>query len=311
MIKKTIRVLSQLLHKPVLDRMNALGAALEACHINQARQIVAGWGGVRFERIRDAEFKVFSQWGEDGIIQYLTTRVPIPNKTFVEFGVEDYKESNTRLLLLKDDWRGLVLDGSDRHVASIKKSDWAWRHHLDAISAFITAENINDLIGGAGVSGDIGLLSVDVDGNDYWLWKALTVVQPRIVIVEYNGLWGEKHALTVPYDPAFVRAKKHFSNLYYGASLPALCRLADEKGYVFVGSNSTGLNAFFVRKDCAVNISAASISEEYTFRRFREGRDRGGSLAFSSRDQQIKDIEAMKLYDIESDYLCEIKQIKI
>jgi hypothetical protein len=309
MIKKTIRALGKLLHKPVLDRLGALEVSLEVGHINQARQIVAGWGDGRFKRIRDAEFKVFSQWGEDGIIQYLITRVPIPNKTFVEFGVEDYKESNTRLLLLKDDWRGLVLDGDNRHIASIKKRDWAWRHHLDAVPAFITAENINSLIGGAGLSGDVGLLSVDVDGNDYWLWKALTVIQPRIVVVEYNGLWGEKRAVTVPYDPAFVRSEKHYSNLYYGASLSALCQLADEKGYVFAGSNSTGLNAFFVRRDCAMEIPVATIADEYIFRRFREGRKMDGSLALSSHEQQIDSVAEMKLFDVVTERLCVINEI--
>ena len=196
----------------------------------------------RLARAREAgdfnahEYGVFSQWGEDGLIAHLVSRVPIEHRTFVEFGVEDYREANTRFLLMTQNWRGLVLDGSDAHIRAIRADDVSWRYDLDARCAFVTRDNINGLLRDAGFTGDLGLLSIDIDGNDYWVWEAIDAVSPRIVVAEYNSLFGARHAVTVPYDEAFVRGRKHHSNLYYGASIAALARLGAAKGYSLVGS---------------------------------------------------------------------------
>lgn len=197
----------------------------------------------------DHEFQVFSQWGEDGIIQFLLRHVRVPEKTFVEFGVEDYMESNTRFLLVNNNWAGLVIDPSTENVQRIRQSNVYWRHNLKAVQAFVTAENINHLLAENGLSGEIGLLSIDIDGNDYWVWDAIDVVDPVIVTVEYNHRFGAKDAVTIPYDPGFDRGTAHPSKLYFGASLKALCLLAEKKGYAFVGCNRNGVNAFFVRRD--------------------------------------------------------------
>ena len=196
---------------------------------------------------------MFSQFGEDGILQFLLAHVPIERESFVEFGVEDYSEANTRFLLIHDHWRGLIMDGSASAMAGVRASSLAWRHHLTAVDVWVTAENINQLLSDNGCSGDIGLLSIDVDGVDYWIWKAIEVVQPRIVVCEYNALFGPTAEVTVPYDPAFSRSAAHHSWLFFGASLGALARLAEAKGYQLVGVNAAGNNAFFVRKDVAGN----------------------------------------------------------
>ncbi|WP_321777749.1 hypothetical protein [Sulfurimonas sp.] len=99
-----------------------------------------------FLNIQDAEFKVFSQWGEDGIIQYLINKLPIKNKVFIEFGVEDYTESNTRFLLENDNWSGLVMDGSIDNINQIKNNHIYWKYDLLAKDIFITKDNINDTI---------------------------------------------------------------------------------------------------------------------------------------------------------------------
>lgn len=187
--------------------------------------------------------------GDDGIIQYLINYLEIENKIFVEFGVEDYLESNTRFLLINDNWSGLVIDGSKINIAKIKKDEIYWKHDLKVKSAFITAENINQLIEEEGIKGQIGLLHIDIDGNDYWVWKALEVVVPKIMIVEYNSKFGCEKAITIPYKEDFVWTKAHYSNLYFGASILAFCDLADEKGYSFIGSNSAGNNAYFVKNE--------------------------------------------------------------
>lgn len=244
------------------------------------------------------EFGVFSQWGEDGLIDHLVSQVPIERPWFVEFGVEDYREANTRYLLMTRNWRGLVIDGSQANIAAIKADDISWRFELEARSAFITRDNINTLIGDAGFAGDIGLLSVDIDGNDYWVWEAIDIVSPRIVVAEYNSLWGPERALTVPYDPAFVRGRKHHSNLYYGASITALTRLAERKGYALVGGNSAGNNVFFVRDDVRGALPAVTPLAAYRRAAFREGRDESGALTYADFTGRLRVVEHLPLHDL-------------
>jgi hypothetical protein len=252
--------------------------------------------------IRDAEFRVFSQFGEDGIIQYLLQRVPIQNDVFVEFGVEDYRESNTRFLLVNDNWRGLVMDGSDSHVAFLRRTGLDWRHDIEAKVAFVDCDNVNGLIASAGIRGDIGLLSVDIDGNDYWVLEAIEVVSPRILVVEYNSNFGPEAAVTVPYDPAFERGRAHWSQLYWGASLSALDALARRKGYALVGGNSAGNNAFWVREDVLGDLPRAPIDAAYAVSRFRESRDESGALSYV-RDHRARlaIIRNMPLWDVEGE----------
>lgn len=261
--------------------------------------------------LHDVEFKVFSEWGEDGIIQHLINHVPIENRIFVEFGVEDYTESNTRLLLVSNNWKGVVIDGSKAHVNHIKKDEIYHRYDLTAICAFITKENISEIIEGAGISGDIGLLSIDVDGNDYWIWEAIQAVQPRIVICEYNSVFGPRYPITVPYDPWFVRSKAHFSNLYFGASLPALCLLAKKKGYDFVGSNSVGSNAFFVRSDLTHGLNRLSAQDGYVCSRFRESRSIHGSLTHVAGSGRLRLIEDLTVVDLRTNSLVTLRSLNL
>ena len=228
----------------------------------------------------ESEFQVFSQWGEDGIIQFLLAHVPVANEVFVEFGVQDYVESNTRFLLMSNLWSGLIMDGSEEWMAAVRKSNLSWRHTLHAKAAWVTAENVNELISSAGIGGDIGILSVDIDGMDYWVWKAIHVVQPRIIIAEYNSLFGPGIKVTPPYNPAFERGKAHHSHLFYGISLAAIEQLGSEKGYTLVGTNTAGNNAFLVRKDLAEVFPKRSVSELYRAARFREARGTDGQLVF-------------------------------
>lgn len=258
--------------------------------------------------LKQAEFQVFSQWGEDGIIQFLLAHVPVPNTIFVEFGVESYAEANTRFLLLHDDWSGLIIDGSEQHMQGVRESDLAWRHTLHAKSAWISADNINDLIRGAGISGDIGILSVDIDGVDYWVWQAIDVVQPRIVIAEYNSLFGPEAKVTPPYDPTFERAKAHSSHVFYGSSIAALNHLAEEKGYQLIGTNSAGNNAFFVRHDLAGVFPRRSVAEVYQQARFREARLPSGELAFPTFEEAQHMIADCIVHDLATGRECPLKE---
>ncbi len=261
-----------------------------------------------FTSLNEFEFKVFSQWGEDGIIQFLTRHIEIPNKIFVEFGVGDYTESCTRFLLINDNWSGLVMDSSKSNINFIKSDDIYWRYDLKAVCSFITRDNINQLIRQNIKEKEIGLLVIDIDGNDYWVWKAIDTVNPRIVICEYNGIFSCEHFVTVPYDEKFIRAKKHYSNLYCGASLSALCFLAEEKGYVFVGCNSNGNNAFFVRKDVCP-LPAVNYKKGFVVPQFRESRGRNHQLTYLGVTDRIKAIYDMEVFDLKLNENVLIKDI--
>lgn len=250
-------------------------------------------------RLQDAEFKVFSQFGEDGIIQHLVRAVDPVETTFVEIGTGDYRESNTRFLLQNDNWRGVVIDGGEDHVRFVLGSGLSWRYDVEPVSAFVTRENVNALIADNGLSGEIGLLSVDVDGIDYWLWQAIDVVRPAIVVSEYNALWGPEATITVPYDPGFVNSEAHYSQLYFGASLGALVHLGTSRGYRFIGCASNGANAFFVREDVAGDLPAQSAASGYRESRFLTGRNPDGTLSRSrSRSERIASIGHLPVVDV-------------
>jgi hypothetical protein len=249
--------------------------------------------------LAEHEFKVYSQWGEDGILQYLLRSIAISRPVFVEFGVEDYTEANTRFLLVNNQWSGLIMDGSDELLASVRSDPIYWRHNLKAVTAFVTRENINELLVENGVTGEIGLLSIDIDGNDYWVWEAISVISPAIVVVEYNARFGPERAVTVPYDPTFTRATAHHSCIYYGASLAALVGLGRRKGYAFVGSNGAANNAFFVRRDLLpASLPALTAAAGWRPCQFRESRDHTGSLAFLSAEEEKKLLDTLALVEV-------------
>jgi hypothetical protein len=248
---------------------------------------------------RGCEYRVFSQAGDDGIIQRLVREIPIRQRIFVEFGVQNYTESNTRFLLLKDNWSGLVLDASQKDIDFIRRDPICSRHDLKSVCAFISADNINKLLEENLPGRDIGLLSIDIDGNDYWIWKAIQSVKPAIVITEYNFRFGPSRAVTVPYDEDFQRGQAHYSHIYYGASLKALWILAREKGYDLVCCNNFGNNAFWVHKDLRPpSLPALTPEQAYCAGKFREARDAKGRLAFLTLEQEMKILETLPLVEI-------------
>jgi hypothetical protein len=282
-------------------RLNLLTDQIEQTKILAAQPMVR-----ELRRLEDAiplcqsEFRVFSQFGDDGIIQYSINRLhlPIAERRFIEFGVENYYEANTRFLLLNDNWSGLIMDGSDAYISDVRRESLYWRHDLTALARFIRRENINPILEEAGFSGRIGILSIDVDGNDYWIWEALTAVDPAIVIVEYNGIFGSHEAVTIPYQPDFARQNAHYSYLYWGTSLQALSHLAARKGYVWIGCNSAGNNAYFVRSEYADTFYLPSLPQDFVAAKFREGRDQEGKLAYIGQKEGFELIKDLPVWDV-------------
>jgi hypothetical protein len=197
------------------------------------------------KRLEKYGFKIYSQNDEDGIIQEIFNRIGATSKLFIEFGVENGLENNTLTLLLQG-WRGLWLEGSDRFVLEItsKFQDVISTGRLQVRSAFIDRDNINNLIG-ACFTGDIDLLSIDIDGNDIYILESLNVVRPRVIVIEYNAKFPPPINLAQRYNPGH----KWRGTDYMGASLEAISKVAAAKGYSLVGCNVTGANAFLVRSD--------------------------------------------------------------
>ena len=249
------------------------------------------------KNIQNAEFKVFSQFGDDGIIQFLVDYLDIKEKTFIEFGVEDYKESNTRYLMMNNNWKGLVMDGSEERVKKIVGAEYYWKHDLTAKKLFVDEDNINDFIKENGFSGKIGLLHIDIDGNDYWIWKKINIVDPTIVIMEYNSVFGIDKAWTIPYDKNFYRTNANENNLYWGCSLLSLCDLAEKKGYCFIGTNSAGNNSYFIKKGKEKELKSLRAEEGYTLSKYRESRDANGGLTLISGENRLKALKGCEIYN--------------
>jgi hypothetical protein len=257
----------------------------------------------------EVEFQVFSQRGEDGILQYIINKIEIPHKIFVEFGVENYTEANTRFLLINNNWSGLVIDGDKNNIDFIKKDFIYWKYDITAYHSFITRDNINGLISQYSNVEDIGLLSVDIDGNDYWVWEAIDKIKPRIVTCEYNSAFGPSEKISIPYSDSFQRTNAHYSNLYFGASLAAFCYLAEKRGYDFIGTAEPGVNAFFVRRDLSAPFKKYTAEEGFRPSANRDSKDQKGNLSFLPHDQRLHLIKNMPVVDVSSGKTSIIKDL--
>jgi len=185
-------------------------------------------------------YKVFSQNDEDGIIAEIFKRIGIETRTFVEIGVGDGLECNTVRLLL-DSWTGMWIESDPAAIKAIRNGICpGYKNSLVVMEALVTAANVNRLIGD---QGSLDLLSIDIDFNDYWVWKAVEA-KPRVVVIEYNATWRPPLSVTVPYD-----ANGGWNGTsYHGASLEAMVRLGNEKGYKLVGATTLGRT----RSSCAM-----------------------------------------------------------
>jgi len=197
--------------------------------------------------LHDVGFRKYSQFEEDGILLYLFSLIPPINRTCVEICAGNGRECMTTNLIINHGWWGHLFDGDERNVRDGKRF---FARHKDTFlqppeftTAWVTAENVNELIETSGAKGPVDLLSLDLDGVDYWIWKALTVIQPQVIVCETHNQIPADKALTVPYDPNFSFESEDFRS----ASLAAMCKLGKEKGYRLVGTHRFGFNAFFIR----------------------------------------------------------------
>jgi hypothetical protein len=200
------------------------------------------------------DHRVYSQNGEDGLIRHIMSQIASPARTFVEFGF-GLRENNCLRLMLHEGYRGLYMDGFAPAVRVF--NECVRRSKLDGVRAaceYLTIDNIDATMIRHGFGREVDILSIDVDGVDYWLWEATKSIVPRLVIVEYNSSFGPEDSVTVPYEPSFDRNTKGARGHYHGASITALTSLARRKGYALIGADRSGSNAFFVRRDLLNNV---------------------------------------------------------
>ena len=237
----------------------------------------------------EVDFVNYSQNGEDGILLYIFSIIGTTNKYCAEFCAGDGLQCNSANLIINHGWHGLLCDGDS---ANVEKGIDFFKNHPNTylipphfIQRWISAENINDILGESGFKGEIDLLSIDVDGVDYWLWNAVDTVSPRVVAIEVNAAWGSELARTVQYKPDFVAEyvwEEEKLAVYGGVSLAALVVLGRKKGYRLVGANRYGFNAFFMRNDVGSDsfpeVSAASCLQhpvaQWNYERVRPMLDR-------------------------------------
>jgi hypothetical protein len=207
----------------------------------------------------DYEKQVRSQNGEDGILVELFSRLQIHRGYFVEFGVQDGAQCNAAHLALDRQWAGVMIEGNPDYAPALLQ-----RYQTSAtrvVSAFVTAENIAGLFEAASVPADFDLLSIDIDGNDYWVWRALHAYRPKVVVIEYNAVHPPPERWVMRYDPAHVWD----GSTYYGASLASLVALGESMGYALLCTDVRGVNAFFVRREFAAAVRFALPSVERAY----------------------------------------------
>ena len=265
----------------------------------------------KFKKIKDisnVEFRVFSQWGEDGIIDWLTNQVPNIPKNFLEIGTEDYKESNTRFLLINKNWNGILIEGNENDVKKIKNDRIYWKHNIKIINKFINLSNIDSILNNLDFKNKFGLISLDIDGIDYWILKKLKKLKPVIFICEFNPIFGHKQMITVPYKKSFNRHKEHYSNSYFGTSIAAIQNLL-KKDYLFIGSNSAGNNGFFINKNYNKFFYNKIKNYKIFESKYRENRNKKNKLTFFNKDESIQTIKNKKILDIKKNKILKIHDL--
>jgi len=214
-----------------------------------------------FRRLTSFEERIMSEFGEDGAIREIFFRIG-HSKRLVEFGASDGSESNAALLTQYYGWGGLLIEG-DPELAERLRSRFTGRDDIVVLNEMVTRENIVELFRRGSVPSEFDLLSIDIDGNDYWVWGALSEYRPRVVIIEYNATIEPDRFWTVAYDP-----QRHWRrDRNFGASLAALTHQGHRLGYALIGTLRGGRNALFVRRDLLARVSFDELTPREAFQR--------------------------------------------
>jgi hypothetical protein len=229
------------------DQLRALERIAQYLGEQEARRILATIGEPL--RVEHWGRKIYSQSDEDGILSEILRRLGADQQSgiVIEFGVEDGLQSNTHWLL-RQGYSAVWLECDDRQAKRIRSlfADYLAKGLLTLAHEMVTRDTVDARLATLANDKPVWVLSIDVDGNDYWLWQRIERIRPAVVVVEYNATYPPPVSVVQEYNAD--RASK-VKDDYWGASLSALDRLSQAKGYQLVGCGITGVNAFFVRED--------------------------------------------------------------
>ncbi len=296
MINKFKNFLTQIITRSNDRNIYAIGSSHLALMRHQYNNI---------KDLDELDYKIFSQGGEDGIIDYLLHSLKIKKPKFVEIGIGDYWESNTRFLFERTSCKGLVIDIIDNLEKKVMKNIRYWKGDLTVLNKEITPDNILDTLKKKNFNIGLDLFSIDIDGVDYWVLEKLENEFSKIVVVEYNPIFGDSSEISVPDIKGFKREKYHFSHLCFGASLKALINLLDKKGFIFLGTNLLRSNAFFVLKkfqnQFKLDLPEINNLNKHVDSNIRESRNKEGVLSYISGQNKFKQIENCEVVDLSTD----------
>ena len=321
MYNKVILIMLKIFHYFVsvlkLKKRNFSDKLFFILGLNQIYNSQKNYKNFRF--LYQAEVKVFSQNGEDGIIDYIISRLGILIPNFIEIGVGDYRESNTRFIYCRYHPKGLIIDSENElkkkvlmHLREKSSFFTLWKGELTILNTHVESENIN-LILSENCKFEVDIFSLDIDGIDYWVLSQLKPNLSKIFVVEYNSVFGPDLEITMPNLKNFIRKEYHYSCLCYGMSLKALIKLMDIKNYYFIGSNSLKNNAFFVSKDYSKDVYFPNLEVKYlkfyTDSNLQESRDRKGVLNYLKGKDKLIEIQDCKVINLKNNTLCSIRDL--
>ena len=267
-----------------------------------------------FRNLWDAEVKVYSQWGEDGILDYICERIGLSKPRVLEIGAGNFSECNSRFLAENRNASVFAVDGREDLISSIETNPLRWKNHIFGQQIWVTPTNINSIIDSAHRAIDqIDIFSLDLDGNDYWILEKANLSSISVIVVEYNALFGHSEAVSVQQDDAFERNAKHFSSLYYGASLKAFVYLLKKREFEFIGTNRVGNNAFFIHRNLIsrIPLTANDDYSVYTDWRIREARSERGVLTYESGQNRMEIIGQLEVIDVKTNEIRLIRDILV
>jgi len=254
-------------------------------------------------KLEQSECKIFSQNGEDGILDYITSMLKIERPNFIEIGIGTYVEANTRFIYERFYPKGIIIDSEKDLKDKVFSNVSSWKGDLKVIEQRISTENINDIISN-NCNFNIDIFSLDIDGIDYWIINKLKPSISKIFVAEYNPIFGSSLEITTPNLKNFDRKNYHYSHLCFGMSLLALINIMAKKKFSFVGANSTKNNAFFVSNDYSIDKYFKNLEIEdinyYVKSNVRESRDIRGNLNYLSDDKKLIEIYDCEVIDLSS-----------
>ena len=254
------------------------------------------------KNLQEAEYKIFSQTGEDGIIDFLTSKLHISNSKFVEIGVGDYSECNTRYIYEKSFSKGLIVDIEHDLKKKVSKNIDLCRGLLEIENIEVSALNINQILEKYELNEKLDLFSIDIDGIDYWVIEKLKSRISKIFVAEYNPTFGHNLEISIPNIKNFNRFQAHYSGCYYGASLKAIIKLMHSKGYEFLGTNKLNFNAFFVESELSHNFQNIKKNlkslDYFTTIKIRDSKNPKGKFDFLTRKERLEQLRDLEVIDV-------------